>query len=67
MGSPLAGPVAAGLHAVGTSKSRTHEQKPVTIQKLKAAIREEMGRVTVAVVDRTIQHLQRVRLPLILD
>ena len=67
MGSPLAGPVAAELHAVGTSQVRTHEQNPVTIQNLKAAIREEMGRVTVAMVNRTSQHLQRVRLPLILE
>ena len=48
-------------------KSRVYETKPSTIQQLKAAISEEMRRVSVDMVDCTIRHLQKVRLPLILE
>ena len=52
----------------GHLKSRTHEKKPARIQELEAAIREEMGRVAVAMVDRTIQPAPPAsRLPQILD
>ena len=51
----------------GHLKSRVYETKPWTIQQLKAAINEGMRRGSVDMVDRTIRHLQEVRLPLILE
>ena len=51
----------------GHLKSKVYETKPSTIQQLKTAISEEMSRVSVDMVDRTIRHLQEVRLPLILE
>ena len=51
----------------GHLKSNVYKTKPSTIQQLKAAISEEIRRVSVDMVDRTIRHLQEVRLPLILE
>ena len=51
----------------GHLKDRVWKNKPATIQALKTAIRQEMGLITVAMVDRTIEHLQHVRLPLVLQ
>jgi hypothetical protein len=46
----------------GHLKSKVYVNKPDTIQNLKAAIRKEMKGITVGMVDRTIDHLQRTRL-----
>ena len=51
----------------GHFKSKVYETNPSTIQQLKAPISEEMRRVSVDMVDRTIRHVQEVRLPLILE
>ena len=50
----------------GHLKDRVYKGKPATNQQLKNAIKEEMEQVTVAMVDRTIENFQHVRLPLIL-
>ena len=41
--------------------------KPHTIQELNNAIKEELKKVIVAMVDRTVENLQHVRLPMITE
>ena len=51
----------------GHLKVRVYRNKLVTIQALITAVRQERGPITVTItVDRTIEHLQHVRLPLVL-
>ena len=47
----------------GYLKSLVYADKPATVQQLKAAIRTEMERLPVDMINRTIRHLQQVRLP----
>jgi hypothetical protein len=51
----------------GYLKSKVYVNKPDTIQSLKAAIKKEMQRVSVAMIDRTIEDLQHTRLPSIIQ
>ena len=51
----------------GYLKSKVYINKPNTIRSLKEAIKNEMQGVSVAMIDRTIENLQHVRLPAIIQ